>query len=265
LLLGLRGVVVRAADPDDEASRTTALNGVLRGTLARFPDVRYAAAVRVLFGLGAEGQNLMARRELAAHLAGHEVHHFRKRVEPRLLDQLAGLLLADGDRFTRSRVIAPRLTPVAGRQMVVADPFAWEVAEHEEALSRLWAAIYALRSELLAVERLVSLGANPQLVTRQAVTAAWRWARTTALAESYNTAFGGPTGDPDAQDWVALAGWTPPLTGTQVERLRAAAGDDTDRAAFVATLHDDTDLGTAWTRGLTAPDAVNTANLERPV
>jgi len=37
-----------------------------------------------------------------------------------------------------------------------ADPFAWEVAEQEEHLCRLWSAIYAARAELLTVERLVA-------------------------------------------------------------------------------------------------------------
>ncbi|MGH4013656.1 MAG: hypothetical protein ACRDSL_06925 [Pseudonocardiaceae bacterium] len=51
--------------------------------------------------------NLTVRRELAAAEAGHEVHHFRKRVEPKLVAQIAWELLADADRFTRSPAIAP--------------------------------------------------------------------------------------------------------------------------------------------------------------
>ena len=130
VLLCLRGVIARAVDPNDDASRTAALDGVLRGQLARFPDSRYADAARALFALSpAEtGQNITTRRAIAAEAAGHEVHYFRKRAEHRLLEQLAGLLLADADRFTHSRVIAPRLAPPPGRQIVLADPFAWEVA-----------------------------------------------------------------------------------------------------------------------------------------
>src|SRR5687767_11151498 len=41
VLLQLRGVLARAVDPGDEASLTSALDGTLRGLLARFPDVRY--------------------------------------------------------------------------------------------------------------------------------------------------------------------------------------------------------------------------------
>jgi hypothetical protein len=91
VLLDLRGIVDRAVDPADEASRTAALDGTLRGLLARFPDTRYAPAARTLFGLppAQPGQNLTSRRDLAAEQAGHELHHFRKRVEPRLIEKVA--------------------------------------------------------------------------------------------------------------------------------------------------------------------------------
>ncbi|MGH3887470.1 MAG: hypothetical protein ACRDSZ_13035 [Pseudonocardiaceae bacterium] len=251
VLLGLRGVVARAADPDDDASRIAALDGVLRGLLARFPDTRYAKAARALFGLppAEPGQNLTVRRALAAGAAGHEVHHFRKRVEPRLIDQLASALLADADRFTRSRVIAPRLASTTDRQSIPADPFVWEVTEHEEALSRLWAAIYALRAELLAVERLISFGVDRQQVIQQAVTAAWRWALASTEATSYAAAFGADAiGDGvSAHDLVALAGWTPPLSSEQQSRLQAAAAGGADRDRFVVAAHADTELGHAWT------------------
>lgn len=57
--------------------------------MARFGEARYAPAARALFGLppAEPGQNLTVRRELAAAAAGHEVHHFRKRVEPKLSDR----------------------------------------------------------------------------------------------------------------------------------------------------------------------------------
>ena len=247
VLLDLRGVIARAVDSDDEVSRIAALDGVLRGQLARFPDARYALAARALFGLppAESGQNLTLRRELAARVADHEVHHFRKRVEPRLLTQLAAALLADGDRFTRSRMIAPRLVPATRRQLVAPDPFAWEVAEHEEALSRLWAMIYAARAELLAVDRLLSFGADRQQIIRQAIDAAWHWAQASLEAASYTAAFG--TGE--AGDLVALAGWTPPLTAEQAASLRSAAADGVDRAGFVAALHHETALGAAWIDG----------------
>jgi len=254
-LLDLRGIVARAADPADEASRTAALDGTLRGLLARFPDTRYASAVRVLFGLppAEPGQNLTVRRDLAAAEAGHEVHHFRKRVEPKLIERIAWELLADAERFTRSVMIAPRLAPAAGRQPVLADPFAWEVADHEEQFSRLWSAIYAARAELLAVERLISLQADRMDIRRTAVTAAWRWAAARAEAISYTTAFV-PDLESSADELVALAGWTPALTSVQASLLTEAATGGASREQFVAALHGETGLGNAWTHGfLTRP------------
>ncbi|PZS38807.1 MAG: hypothetical protein DLM62_11720 [Pseudonocardiales bacterium] len=256
VLLDLRGVISRAINADDAASRTSALDGVMRGLLARFPDARHAEAARALFGLppAEPGQTLTVRRELAAGAAGHEVHHFRKRVEPRLIDKLAAALLADADRFTRSRVIAPRLAPSAGWQTVPADPFSWELAEHEEALTRLWAAIYAARAELLAVARLLSLGADRQQVVCQAVTAAWRWAQASLTAASYARAFGADINDVSAHDLVALAGWTPPMTDEQADRLRQAAAGEADRASFLAALHNEPELGASWVDAFADPD-----------
>jgi hypothetical protein len=253
VLLNLRGIVARAVDPADEASRTAALDGTLRGLLARFPDPRYASAARVLFGLppAEPGRNLTVRRDLAAEQAGHEVHHFRKRVEPKLVEKIAWELLADADRFTRSPMIAPRLAPVSERQPVQADPFAWEVAEHEEQLSRLWSAIYAARAELLAVERLISLHADRVNILRTAVTAAWRWAAVRAEAISYTTAFA-PELESSVDELVALAGWSPALTAAQASRLTEAATGGASREQFVAALHGETGLGNAWTEGLLA-------------
>jgi hypothetical protein len=255
VLLDLRGIVARAADPGDKASRTAALDGTLRGLLARFDDARYAPAARALFGLppAEPGQNLTVRRELAAAAAGHEVHHFRKRVEPKLIEKLAWKLLADADRFTRSAMIAPRLAPATNRQPVPADPFAWEVAEHEEQLTRLWSAIYGARAELLAVERLISLQADRLDIVTTAVTAAWRWAAARAEAISYCTAFAlDAKTSPD--ELVALAGWIPSLTAAQASRLTEGGAGGASREQFTAALHCETALGNIWVDGfLTRP------------
>lgn len=255
VLLDLRGIVARAVDPTDATSRTAALDGTLRGMLARFPDARYAPAARALFGLppAEPGLNLTARRDLAAEQAGHEVHHFRKRVEPKLVEKIAWELLADADRFTRMPMIAPRLAPVTIRQPVPADPFAWEVTEHEEQLARLWSALYAARAELVAVERLVSLGGDRLDLIHAAVTAAWRWATARAEAISYTTSYGSasaPDKDASVDDLVALAGWTPELTEAQASRLTEAAVGGGSREQFVHALHNETGLGSTWTDGL---------------
>lgn len=260
VLLDLRGIVARAVDPAEEASRIAALDGTLRGLLARFGDTRYGAATRALFGLppAEPGQNLTVRRDLAAAEAGHEVHHFRKRVEPKLVEKVAWELLADADRFTRSPMIAPRLALSSERQPITTDPFAWAVAEHEEQLTRMWSAIYASRAELLAVERLISLDADRLDLITTAVTAAWRWAVARAEVISYTTAFA-PELETSPDELITLAGWTPALTPAQTSRLTEAAADGATREQFVAALHGDTGLDNAWVDGLLARESPNTA------
>lgn len=255
VLLNLRGIVARAVDSADPASRTSALDGTLRGLLARFPDARYAPAARALFGLppAKPGLNLTTRRDLAAEQSGHEVHHFRKRVEPKLIERIAWELLADADRFTRMPMIAPRLAPVTVRQPVPADPFAWEVTEHEEQLMRLWSAIYAARAELLAVERLVSLRADRVDLVHAAVTAAWRWAAARAEAISYTSAYAGDD-ELSVEQLLALVGWTPVLTEAQASRMTEAAAGGVSRDQFVHALHRETGLGNTWVDGLLGLD-----------
>ena len=258
-LLELRGIVARAVDPADPASRTTALDGTLRGLLARFPDTRYASAARALFGLppAEPGMNLTVRRELAAEQAGYEMHHFRKRIEPKLIERIAWELIADADRFTRLPMIAPRLAPVTARQTTPADPFAWEVAEQEEQLTRLWSALYAARAELLAVERLRSLGAEPVDLLHAAMTAAWRWAAARAEVVNYTTAYAADL-DASVDDLLALVGWTPTLTEAQASRLTEAAAGGVAREEFVHHLRNDTGIGNAWVNGLLAADLIDT-------
>lgn len=244
-LLDLRGVAARAADPADEASRRAALDGLLRSTLARFPDVKHSRSVRALFGMApAEpGWNLTRRRDAAAAACGMEVNHFRKRIEPRLVEVVAASLVADDEAFTRTSAIAPRLTAATARQRIPAEPFAWEVAEHEAALTAVWAAIYALRAELLTIERLLSLGAGRSEVVPHAVDAAWAWGRTRRAALDFTD--GWDTGlDPHAL--VALAGWAPALAAPEADRLTQAAAAASDRTAFLTAVRSDIALSDAW-------------------
>lgn len=246
-LLDLHGITMRAVDPTDETSRAAALNDTLHSLLARFPDIRFASAARALFGLppAEQGQHLALRRDLAADETGHDVRHFRKWVEPRLIDMVAGELLADADHFTRAPMFAPRLAAATTRNPVPADPLAWEDAEHEAHLMRLWSAIYAARAELLAVERLVSLRADLIDIVTTAVDAAWRWATARAEAIGYSTAFA-PELESSVDELLALAGWVPPLTAAQAARLTAAAAGGAGRDRFTEAMHGEIGLGEIW-------------------
>ncbi|MEV2277587.1 hypothetical protein AB0I72_18570 [Nocardiopsis sp. NPDC049922] len=252
-LLSLRAVLVRATDPADTASRTAALNTVLRGLLARFDDARYAEAVRALFGLppGEPGTTLTRRREAAAKVCGHDVDHFRKRVEPKLIERLAWMLWQDSEQFRATPAAAPRLTRAPKTMPSLPDDvFAWELAEHESQLSHVWASIYALRAELLTLDRMTAMDADFQQISRQAITAAWRYGVLRADIDDYFDAYPsggfGALAEATPDDLLALAGWTPPLSTDDVDKLTLAARDHRDRDGFVAAIRAQVALDNIW-------------------
>ncbi|WP_344160024.1 hypothetical protein [Nocardiopsis rhodophaea] len=252
--MGLRGVAARAADPSDHSSLLAALDVVLKAALARFDDSRYSRSARALFGLppGEAGTTLTARREAAARACGNEVHHFRKRVEPRLIERLAWMLQRDAEQFRGTRALAPRLAPAEGQSRLPNDVFAWELTEHEEHLSRVWAAVYALRAELLTMDRMASMEEGFQAITRQAVTAAWRYGLLRSEAERYREVYPpgsfGALGELSVDDIVDLAGWTPPMRDEQLSLLVLAAAENPDRDGFTSSLRAEVELGEAWSQ-----------------
>ncbi|MEU4194863.1 hypothetical protein AB0E69_23395 [Kribbella sp. NPDC026611] len=157
-LLGLRGVHARSIDPRARLSRIKALDGLLRRLLVHYPDDVLGEAARVLFGLapGTRGKNISERREQAARDAGYDADHLRKRIEPKILRQLAWQLHQDSQNYVpRGRDAPPRLEPSGDTPVITkGDVSSKESAEHQELLSRLWAHVYALRAEILRVERL---------------------------------------------------------------------------------------------------------------
>lgn len=163
-LLGLRGVVARAVDPSDRLNRVKALDGLLKKALASYPDDALGEPARILFGLapGSRGTKLTHRRETAAAAASYEMDHFRKRIEPRIVEQVAWLLHQDAqnyiprERETPGLGTAPPPLEASGDTPTITagDLLMKEASEHQEALSRLWAHVYNLRAHVLRVERL---------------------------------------------------------------------------------------------------------------
>lgn len=229
-LLASRGVATRAVDPADRASRMRALDGWVRWALARSESARLAWPARLLFGAApdAAGRTLTERRAQAAVAAGYEAHHFRKRVEPRICGRLAVVLAADSAEAT-APAVPPRLARAGRPLRLPADVFAWEAAEHEQAVSKLWAGVYGLRSALLAVARLAGMNGAAHPETRSACeTALWRTALLHRSVLAYRDAYGpqllgaDPGTGPD--DLAALAGWQPLLGEDTLAVLAEAAG-----------------------------------------
>lgn len=164
-ILAMRGVVARSIDPSDRLNRVKALDGLLKTQLTYLPDDELGEPARVLFGLtpGTRGKNLTARRQQAASEAGYETDHFRKHIEPKILRLLAWQLHQDSQNYIpRSRAVPPPLESSGDTPVITkGDVGSKEAAEHEELLSRLWAHVYALRAEILRVERLKAWPHDP--------------------------------------------------------------------------------------------------------
>ncbi len=164
-LLGLRGVVARSVSPDDRLSRVKTFDELLSRLLVYYPDDVLGESARILFALapGFRGTTLTARREAAATAANREADHFRKRLEPDIVRTVAWQLHRDSLNYVpRGRAVPPPLESSGDTPTINAGDLAnKETAEHGEQLSRLWAHVYALRAEILHVERLKNWPYDP--------------------------------------------------------------------------------------------------------
>ncbi|MEV5412920.1 hypothetical protein AB0K60_29295 [Thermopolyspora sp. NPDC052614] len=262
VLLGLQSVKARALRPEDPASRARALDGLLREQLDRFENVELASAARLLFGAepATSGATLTARRQAAAAAARYEVHHFRKRIEPKVLELVAWQLRRDSEEFASRHVAPPELHAASTRMVLPADVFAWEAVGHQHALAALWGAVYLLRAELLTVARLVSMDASGAEIHEAAGVALWRHAQVLAASAHYRATYGAVLlheANYGPQEIAAHAGWTPPLTSAQ-ELLLAQLGDPTAGLAEFTTRLDAAEGGAelvaTWRRALSGRD-----------
>ena len=226
----------RASDPNDQSSLVTALDGLIRWKLASMPEPELQNAAQHLFGTAKANatKTLTERRVQAAEASSYEVHHFRKRIEPRLLDMLATALIADSETFKRNRAVAPRLIVAIRRPgLLPEDVLAWEAIEHEETFLRIWSAVYSLRAQLLMVERLVSMDAPRDEIFNAADAALWKTTVLIDLNSEYLAAYGDrliqSEWEVSPNDLLGLAGWTPSLSQPErdlLAQLRVADNEE---------------------------------------
>ncbi|WP_049560193.1 hypothetical protein [Nonomuraea sp. SBT364] len=259
-LMALRGVRARAVQPDDPASRARALDALLREQLDRLENGELAAPSRLLFGAdpATSGATLTARRSAAAAAADYEVHHFRKRIEPKILGLLAWQLRRDSEAFASRHAVAPELRAARGPFVLPADVFAWEAAEHQHALAALWGAVYQLRAALLTVARLASMEASDEDLAATAATALWRHAAILHAAARYRASYGAvllhAATELGPDDIGASAGWTPALTPGQELLLAGLFNPEGSLPDFTARLEaaaGGAELAATWRRALT--------------
>jgi hypothetical protein len=153
VLPSLRSVVARAVQPYELVSRVDALNRLLVRCIVELDEERGSNALAILLAIakGTRGTTLQVRRERAASLLNYDATHFRKRIEPVLIEALASLLYADLLRYRRRVRRAPAAEEPTGDTPSIGPS---DFTHQEELVSRIWAHVYALRAELLAAGRL---------------------------------------------------------------------------------------------------------------
>lgn len=153
VLPNLRSVIARSIHPYDLSSRVDALNRLLLRMIVELEEDVSGKALGVLFCLakGTRGTTLTSRQDKAAELLGYEVTHFRKRIQPKLLEELAREMYVDLLRYKRRIRRAPISEEPTGDTPSITDR---DFTHQEELVSRIWQHVYGLRAELIAVGRL---------------------------------------------------------------------------------------------------------------
>lgn len=242
-LLDLPAVRHQANNNDDEGSRFSALERVIRWQIAQFenPELRPAAAI--LFGTEptSSGLTLTRRRRAAAMESGYEANHFRKRIEPQIVERLAWQLNKLSDDYLHPFALAPRLIETKERpRPVPTEIMAWEVLEHHTVVCYVWSSVYALRAALMNIERIVSMEARPNETNDAIAGALWHAARLLFFAADYRGRYadGAPGHSSNARrvDLLCLAGWTPMLTAPERGFLVSCVTPDEGPSQFLAHL-----------------------------
>lgn len=149
----LRSIIARSIHPYDASSRVATLNEQLVRFVADWGgDEGEAMRVLLAVAAGAKGTTLTTRRERASSVVGYEVDHFRKRVEPRLIEELAQVIYADLLRYKRRVRRAPEGEEPTGdtpRPLTEDD-----MSHQEELVSRIWHHLYGVRAEVILYNRL---------------------------------------------------------------------------------------------------------------
>ncbi len=244
ILIEQRAVIANAQHPTLRASRISALERLLRQILTGFGRSARGNAARALFGAarGLRGTKITQRRFAAAEILERNDDHFRKHIEPKILDEVAFALHQENLRYTppsahgRPEIAAHEDTPVLGDD---------SYTEQEELLCRLWSAVYGFRAEIIATQRRLPSGDDEPADTdlaRHVDSAKWELAKLITAVHGYLDKYGDEILQGDVpynvEGLVALAGWHGGINTDDANRLRytlARTGPD-NRTAFLEAL-----------------------------
>lgn len=226
-MLVLPNVAARATVADDRLARVDALDRLVRKELRRLGLVDLRKAAATLFGAKGGGGTLTERRRHAANQAGYEFDHFRKRIEPKIIEQVAWQLYQGSLQFAQRRngsepIAASGDTPTIEPEHVEKP----KPADQEILLSQIWSEVYGLRAELTAREVARDDPERTEEFEDAAASALWRLARLLTRLDVYLERYGRTIlhgeAEYDANALIRLAGWSGELSQEDARNLRFA-------------------------------------------
>lgn len=242
-LLSLAGVTARSVRPDDPLARLDALERLLKSELRRFGRPELRSAALLLFGVTRAGGTLSERRRRAANTADYNLDHFRKRLEPQIVAQLAWQLEQDALQYVQRAEDGQPFEASGDTPTISQDDIAdVRDAEREALTSRIWECVYGLRAELITRE---SLRGDPDRTAEfeeAAAGALWYLARLLTQRDRFMERYGsemmaGSTAW-NAEALIRLAGWSGEVTADQARELRFAIArvGHWDLTSFISIL-----------------------------
>ncbi|WP_280483904.1 hypothetical protein [Nocardia farcinica] len=230
---------------DDLLDRRAALDGILRRILAHsFGDSPDGDTAAVLFGfaVGTKGTTLTQRRERCAELRGVGIDHWRKHLEPKVLEAVASEL------HLLNRHYEPRLAETVAHRPSLDDPdYTREGLLRHELESHILKHMYGYRAELAGMYVAVRFDANRDQDEHSDL-ALWEFTQLTLGMSRYVDEYGEKLmflGTEDSiQAMLRIAGWHPPFTKREANWLGLAfiKAPEPTIGSFLDTLRS-TELG----------------------
>lgn len=242
-LLALPNVKAHATVAGDELARIDALDRLVRRELWRLGLSVLRKPAAALFGASGHGGSLTDRRRAAARLAGYQDDHFRKRIEPKIIEQVAWQLYQGSLQFANRRH-GPEPIAASGEMPTISAEHVEQTktAEHEVLVSRIWSEVYGLRAELIAREATRDDPERQDEFAEAATGALWYLARLLRRLDTYLERYGRTilhgAAEYDADALIRLAGWNGELSQEEARELRfaLARAGEWDREAFRAQV-----------------------------
>jgi len=173
---------------------------------------------------GARG-TLTDRRRRAAELSNFELDHFRKRIEPRIVEQLAWQLHQDSLQYVQ-RGDDGRPFTASGDTPTISEEDIADVrdAEREALVSDVWSKVYALRAALIRRAAGAGNAGNLREHALLVEAARWRLGELLVVLDEFLDTHGseilhGAAGF-NADGLIRLAGWTGEVSVDEARELR---------------------------------------------